>query len=59
MTYRRGDSRSFIFEKSESLLHDLENIGDAVLSFVTVELLRGANEPLAASSPLDLGRRAG
>ncbi|MFD8491735.1 hypothetical protein [Amycolatopsis sp. NPDC059657] len=39
VTYRAGDSLSFTFAEDEFLLHDLENIGDGTLAFVTVELL--------------------
>ncbi|WP_370948385.1 hypothetical protein AB5J62_12570 [Amycolatopsis sp. cg5] len=39
VTYRAGESRGFTFGEDEYLLHDLENIGDTTLAFVTVELL--------------------
>ncbi|SDX96747.1 hypothetical protein SAMN05421504_10472 [Amycolatopsis xylanica] len=39
VTYQAGESRSFTFGEGEYLLHDLENIGDTTLAFVTVELL--------------------
>ena len=44
--YSPGDTRHFKFAKGEYMLHDLENVGDSVLSFVTVEFLGGANQPL-------------
>jgi len=47
MTYAMGDTRHFAFGLGESMTHDLENIGDTVLSFATVEFLGGPNAPLA------------
>jgi beta-alanine degradation protein BauB len=44
--YAEGDTRHMTFAAGESMIHDLENIGDAPLSFVTVEYLPGANAPL-------------
>ncbi len=45
--YDVGTTRHYRFGPGESMVHDLENIGDTVLSFTTVELKRGsANAPL-------------
>jgi len=44
--YAEGDTRHLSFGPGESMIHDLENTGDAALSFVTVEFLGGANAPL-------------
>ena len=45
--YALGTTRHYTFGKGESMVHDLENIGDTVLSFTTVELKIGsANDPL-------------
>ena len=45
--YALGTTRHYSFGKGESMVHDLENIGDTVLSFTTVELKTGsANAPL-------------
>ncbi|MBK8768888.1 MAG: hypothetical protein IPM06_00485 [Rhizobiales bacterium] len=45
--YVLGTTRHYSFGKGESMVHDLENIGDTVLSFTTVELKIGsANAPL-------------
>ncbi len=44
--YEPGDTRHFRFNPGESMTHDLENIGDTVLSFTTVEFLDSANPPL-------------
>ena len=47
-TYKVGDTRHYTFGKGESMIHDLENIGQTPLGFVTVELKIGsANQPLA------------
>ncbi|MBO9123760.1 MULTISPECIES: cupin domain-containing protein [unclassified Rhizobium] len=37
--YERGDTQHFIFEGGAVMVHDLENIGDGELAFITVELL--------------------
>jgi quercetin dioxygenase-like cupin family protein len=44
--YSEGDTRHFAFGPGESMTHDLENVGDTVLRFATVEFLGGANTPL-------------
>ena len=46
VSYQVGDTRHFHFEAGESMTHDLENIGDTVLCFTTVEFLDSANAPL-------------
>jgi len=40
VTYTKGETRHFDFGSGEYLLHDLENVGDTPLAFVTVEFLR-------------------
>lgn len=46
-----GDTRHYRIGRGESIVHDLQNIGDTVLSFTTVEMKIGsANQPL----PLDV-----
>lgn len=45
-SYDVGTTRHFTFGPDESMTHDLENIGDTVLSFTTVEHKHGANPPL-------------
>jgi hypothetical protein len=37
--YRLGDTKFMDHSPSDPLIHDLENVGDTVLRFVTVELL--------------------
>jgi hypothetical protein len=46
VAYALGDTRHLSFGPGESMIHDLENIGPATLSFVTVEFLDSANPPL-------------
>jgi beta-alanine degradation protein BauB len=45
-SYDLGTTRHFTFGAGQSMTHDLENIGDRVLSFTTVEHKRGPNTPL-------------
>ena len=53
--YEVGTTKHYRLGQGENMVHDLENIGDTVLSFTTVELKRGcANEPLPlAVAPLN------
>ena len=44
--YATGDTKHFQFARGESMTHDLENIGDSVLCFTTVEFLDSDNAPL-------------
>lgn len=46
MDYTVGMTRHMTFAAGESMTHDLENIGDTVLCFTTVEDKRSANAPL-------------
>lgn len=46
MDYKTGDTRHLSFGRGESMTHDLENIGDTVLAFTTVEFLDSANASL-------------
>lgn len=45
-SYEIGDTSHFHFERGAFMLHNLVNIGDGDLSFVTVEHKRGSNLPL-------------
>ena len=45
-SYELGDTAHYRFGPGEFMVHDLENIGDQVLSFTTVEFLDSANPPL-------------
>ena len=49
VSYQPGDTRFYAFGPGESLLHDLENIGETELVFSTVELIEGSNTPLPLS----------
>ncbi|KGF69774.1 hypothetical protein LL06_08775 [Hoeflea sp. BAL378] len=44
--YAVGETKHFEFGRGEFMMHDLENIGDTELRFVTVEMKNGENEPL-------------
>ncbi len=45
--YAAGDTQHHTYAAGESMMHDLTNIGDTTLSFVTVEFVESANRPLA------------
>lgn len=44
--YKIGDTKHFKFARGESMIHDLENIGETTLLFTTVENLESENAPL-------------
>ena len=44
--YATGDTRHMTFGTGEAMTHDLENIGDTVLCFTTVEFFDSVNPPL-------------
>ena len=46
VVYRAGDTKHLKYGAGESMMHDLCNIGDTQLVFVTVEFLDSANKPL-------------
>ena len=46
VSYEPGNTRFYAFGPGESLLHDLENIGETELVFSTVELIESSNTPL-------------
>ncbi|SMY08041.1 hypothetical protein [Flavimaricola marinus] len=46
MDYAVGDTQHHSYGPGESMTHDLENIGDTMLSFTTVEFFGGPNPPL-------------
>jgi hypothetical protein len=46
-TYQPGETRHESYGAGEYKVHDLENIGDKELVFMTVEFLDSANKPLA------------
>ena len=45
-SYVPGETRHETYGTSQFKVHDLENIGDAELVFMTVEFLNSANKPL-------------
>jgi len=47
VNYTAGDTQHHTYAADESMIHDLTNIGDTTLSFVTVEFVESANRPLA------------
>ncbi|MFD8379283.1 hypothetical protein ACFV2X_12230 [Streptomyces sp. NPDC059679] len=46
ISYVRGQTRYFDVAAERYHLHDLKNIGDEVLSFLTIETKGGPNEPI-------------
>jgi quercetin dioxygenase-like cupin family protein len=46
-SYQPGETRHETYGTDEYKVHDLENIGDKELVFMTVEFLDSANKPLA------------
>ena len=46
MAYSIGQTQHMTFAAGESMTHDLENIGQTILTFTTVEDKRSANAPL-------------
>jgi hypothetical protein len=55
-TYAPGETRHEIYATGEFKVHDLENIGDGDMVFMTVEFLESANNPLAV--PDEIRRKA-
>ena len=45
-TYQPGETRHETYAAGQYKVHDLENIGDAVMVFMTVEFVNSANKPL-------------
>ncbi len=46
-SYAPGETRHETYAAGQFKVHDLENIGDKEMVFMTVEFLDGANKPLA------------
>jgi len=46
-TYQPGETRHETYGPSQYKVHDLENIGDKEMVFMTIEFLNSANKPLA------------
>jgi quercetin dioxygenase-like cupin family protein len=45
-TYQPGETRHETYAAGECKVHDLENIGDKEMVFMTIEFLNSANKPL-------------
>lgn len=56
--YKVGDTAQLHFGEGEHMVHDLNNVGDTVLGFVTMEFLESENEPLPLPEKVRLGRDA-
>ena len=46
LSYAVGDTKHLSFAAGQSMIHDLENVGDTRLTFTTVEHKQSANAPL-------------
>jgi beta-alanine degradation protein BauB len=46
-TYRPGETRHESYGPGQCKVHDLENLGDREMVFMTIEFLDSANKPLA------------
>ena len=46
-TYQPGETRHETYGSGEFKVHDLENLGDKEMVFMTIEFLDSANKPLA------------
>ena len=45
-TYQPGETRHEVYGAGEYKVHDLENLGDKEMVFMTIEFLKSANKPL-------------
>lgn len=41
-----GDTEHIHIKRGDCIVHELQNVGDTILSFVTVEFLQSENEPM-------------
>ncbi len=46
-TYQPGETRHEVYGAGEFKVHDLENLGDKEMVFMTIEFLNSANKPMA------------
>ena len=53
--YTAGDIQHLTYAAGESMIHDLTNIGDTTLVFITVEFLDSANPPMPLSDAVLAG----
>lgn len=56
--YYVGETQHFFYGEGEYMVHSLENIGETMLSFATVEFLNGPNEPLEVPAEFRLEKPA-
>jgi quercetin dioxygenase-like cupin family protein len=54
-TYRAGETRHETHAKGHYKVHDIENVGENDLNFITVEFLDSANEPLPIPDSVRIG----
>jgi quercetin dioxygenase-like cupin family protein len=54
-TYAPGETRHETYAGGECKVHDLENVGDKEMVFMTIEFLQSANQPLPL--PRDVRRQ--
>jgi quercetin dioxygenase-like cupin family protein len=45
-TYQPGETRHEVYGAGEFKVHDLENLGDKEMVFMTIEFLNSANQPM-------------
>ena len=45
-TYAPGETRHETYAAGQCKIHDLENLGDREMVFMTIEFLQSANKPL-------------
>ena len=45
-TYKAGETRHETYGKGQYKVHDLENLGDKEMVFMTIEFLNSANQPM-------------
>jgi hypothetical protein len=55
VTYSAGETRHVAFARGDYLLHDLENVGDTPLSFLTVEHKPGTRPASNLDEPISKG----
>ena len=51
-TYAPGETRHETYGPGEFKVHDLENLGDKEMVFMTIEFLQSANKPLPLPSQI-------
>jgi quercetin dioxygenase-like cupin family protein len=54
-TYKPGETRHETYGAGEYKVHDLENLGDKEMVFMTIEFLDSANKPLPVPDAVRMG----